>query len=264
MAQKPRTIHPGDTQDERLAALPLSAAYTYAYLPTVLDDEGRAKDQPAVFNGYLWPLRVDEHGTDAMVRDIAALVEAGLLCRYSVGDDEYVHDPRWRSRQKIARPVASTLPACPVHDKTVDDVVAETLTKVTEQVNAFLGAAAANIDETRIRDSVARIVEDVTFLIDPEKAAAYGQKVRGLFARASQRGRDAGGSGAEVSDAEVWDAEVSDAEVSDAAVPDRPGDGSSDSAGGWRTRRPRGVTGERPHDRGSAWEETTDQPPPAP
>jgi hypothetical protein len=57
MAQKSRTIHPADAQDERLANLPLSAAYTYAYLPTILDDEGRAKDQPSVFNGYLWPLR---------------------------------------------------------------------------------------------------------------------------------------------------------------------------------------------------------------
>ena len=26
-----------------------------------LDDEGRAKDQPAVLNGYLWPLRADAH-----------------------------------------------------------------------------------------------------------------------------------------------------------------------------------------------------------
>jgi hypothetical protein len=181
MTQKPRTIHPGDTQEERLARLPLSAAYTYAYLPTVLDDEGRAKDQPAVFNGFLWPLRAEEHGIDTMARDIAALVEAGLLCRYSVGENDYLHDPNWKSRQKIARPIPSTLPGCPMHDKSIDEVVAETLTKVSEQINAFLGTAAASIDETRIRDGVARIVEDVTFLIDPEKAAAYGQKVRGLF-----------------------------------------------------------------------------------
>src|SRR5205823_14840453 len=90
MAQKSRTIHPADAQDERLANLPLSAAYTYAYLPTILDDEGRAKNQPSVFNGYLWPLRADTHTTDAMISDIGALVGAGLLCRYSVGGQDYL------------------------------------------------------------------------------------------------------------------------------------------------------------------------------
>jgi hypothetical protein len=183
MAQKSRTIHPADAQDERLANLPLSAAYTYAYLPTILDDEGRAKDQPSVFNGYLWPLRADAHTTDAMISDIGALVEAGLLCRYSVGGQDYLHDPAWKGRQKTARPIPSTLPGCPTHDKTFDEVIADTLHKVSEQVNAFFGTAATGLDEAKIRDSVARIVEDVTILVDPEKASSYGQKVRGFFTK---------------------------------------------------------------------------------
>jgi hypothetical protein len=183
MMQKPRTIHPNDAQDERLAQLPLSAAYTYAYLPTVLDDEGRRKDQPAVLNGYLWPLRAEQHPIAAMVSDIDVLVESGLVCRYAVDGQDYLHDPRWRSRQKIARPVPSTLPGCPTHDRTFDDVLAETLSKVSEQVGGFVGAAKTNIDEAKIRDAAARIVEDVAFLVDPQKAASYGQKVRGLFTK---------------------------------------------------------------------------------
>jgi hypothetical protein len=183
MAQKSRTIHPADAQDERLANLPLSAAYTYAYLPTILDDEGRAKDQPSVFNGYLWPLRADAHTTDAMISDISALVEAGLLCRYSAGGQDYLHDPAWKAHQKIARPIPSTLPRCPTHDKTFDEVIADTLHKVSEQVNAFFGTAATGLDEAKIRDSVARIVEDVTLLVDPEKAASYRQKVRGFLTK---------------------------------------------------------------------------------
>jgi hypothetical protein len=200
MAQKSRTIHPADAQDERLANLPLSAAYTYAYLPTILDDDGRAKDQPSVFNGYLWPLRADAHTTDAMISDISALVEAGLLCRYSAGGQDYLHDPAWKGRQKIARPIRSALPGCPTHDKTFDEVIAETLHKVSEQVNAFFGTAATGFDEAKIRDSVARIVEDVTFLVDPEKAASYGQKVRGFFTKTippagELSASDAGGNG---------------------------------------------------------------------
>jgi hypothetical protein len=204
MTQKPRTVHPDDAQDERLATLPLSAAYTYAYLPTVLDDEGRGKDLPAVFNGYLWPLRADEHPTAAMVSDLDALVGAGLLCRYSVEEHDYLHDPRWRARQKTSRPVPSTLPGCPVHDKRFEDVVAETLNRASEQVRTFVGTAATNIDEAKIRDSVARIVEDVTFLVDPEKAASYGQKVRGFFTKTNRPAGESGTPGTSTNGKNVW------------------------------------------------------------
>ena len=197
MPQKPRTVHPGDAQDERLAALPLSAAYTYAHLPTVLDDEGRAKDQPAVLNGYLWPLRADAHPTDAMEADLAGLVAAGLLCRYEVTGLAYLHDPNWKARHKVARPMPSTLPPCPAHDRAFDEAVGETLGRFAEQVNAFVGGkmGGVHIDETKVRDTFARVVEDVTYLLDPEKAAAYGQKVRAMFTRGPDEPGDDGPAG---------------------------------------------------------------------
>lgn len=194
MPQKLRSIHPDDAQDERLAALPLAAAHTYAYLPTVLDDEGRAKDQPAVLNGYLWPLRADDHPTAAMETDLAALAEAGLICRYSVHKRPYLHDPRWRSRHKLMRPLHSTLPPCPEHDKTFDEAVTETVGRFADQVSAAVGTAASHLDQKRIQDSVARLVEDVTYLVDPEKAVANGQKVRNLFNRTRTEGDDAADS----------------------------------------------------------------------
>jgi hypothetical protein len=187
MTQQPRTVQPTDAQDERLAAVPLSAAYTYAYLPTVLDDAGRVKDQPAVLNGYLWPLRADEHPTSAMADDLTALVDAGVLCRYGVDDTSYLHDPSWKRRQQLSR-VTSELPPCPEHDKVFDDAVADTLGKVSEQVNAILGGAAG-VDESQLRDTVGRLVEDVTFMIDPDKASTFGQKVREFLGEPS-RGSD--------------------------------------------------------------------------
>ncbi len=183
MAQKLRSIHPDDAQDERLAALPLETAHTYAYLPTVLDDEGRAKDQPAVLNGYLWPLRADDHPTPAMESDLATLTGAGLLCRYEVAGRPYLHDPRWKMRHKLIRPAPSTLPPCPEHEKSFDEAVTETLGRFAEQMNSVVEVAASHIDQRRIGDSVARLVEDVTYLVDPEKAVANGQKVRKMFSR---------------------------------------------------------------------------------
>lgn len=180
MVHSSRTIDPSDPQDDRVAALSLTAAYTYAYLPTVLDDEGRAKDQPAVFNGHLWPLRADAHPTAAMADDLGELESAGLLCRYVVEGHEYVHDPEWKRRQKIDRPVRSELPRCPVHHSPLDDFAA-TLGRVPGQVGSALGDAASRFDATRVGDAVSRLVETAAFPVDPAKAAGYGQRIRDAF-----------------------------------------------------------------------------------
>ncbi|WP_028984980.1 hypothetical protein [Sporichthya polymorpha] len=192
MPQKPRSIHPDDAQDERLAALDLETAFTYAYLPTVLDDEGRAKDAPAVLNGFLWPLRADAHPTAAMERDLAALDEAGLVCRYEVAGRPYLHDPRWKTRHKLVRPTPSTLPPCPEHEKSFDEVVTETVGRIAEGVTAAVEVAGSRIDQKRISDSLARLVEDVTYLVDPEKAVVNGQKVRKMFQRKNGEVEDTG------------------------------------------------------------------------
>ncbi|HEY2832357.1 MAG TPA: hypothetical protein VGJ14_08040 [Sporichthyaceae bacterium] len=185
MPEKIRSVHLEDVRDDHLAALSISAALTRAYLPTVLDDEGRAKDQPAVLNGQLWPLRAEEHPTAAMDADLAALTEAGVLCRYRVGEQALLHDPSWKERQKPSRALASALPPCPLHDRSFDEAIAETMSRFTEQVNTFVGAATSRIDSRRIEDSVTRLVEDITYLMDPEKAAARGQKVRKIFEKLS-------------------------------------------------------------------------------
>lgn len=219
MAQKPRTVHPDDAQDERLAQVPLTAAYTYVYLPTVLDDEGRMKDQPAVLNGYLWPLRADEHPTSAMAADLQALVDAGLMCRYTIEGKSYLHDPAWRSRQRPARPEPSDLPPCPTHETPFEDAMAETFSRLSEQVNHFFGAAASRVDQARFRDTVARLVEDVTFPVDPEKATEYGRKVREFLGGAAEPadeppaatwpGGDAGPDRVDAADEAEW-SEVTD------------------------------------------------------
>jgi hypothetical protein len=178
MAHSPRTIQPGDVQDERVARLPLTAAYTWAYLPTVLDDEGRAVDNAAVINGRLWALRFDEHPTPAMAGDLDALATEGLICRYAVDGQSYLHDPAWRRRHRLVRPEKSALPRCPVHDSGIREFVGDTVASVQDQVSSILGGAVTNAGTTRVRDTVARIVEDVTFPVDPAKASAYGQRIR--------------------------------------------------------------------------------------
>jgi hypothetical protein len=190
MAHSPRTIQSGDVQDERVARLSLAAAYTWAYLPTVLDDDGRAVDNAAVVNGRLWALRFDEHPTTAMADDLEALATEGLICRYAVDGQSYLHDPAWRRRQRLVRPVKSALPRCPVHDSGIREFVGDTLTSVQDQVSSILGGAATSAGTTKVRDTVARLVEDVTFPVDPSKAAAYGQRIRDFLGGSPARPGD--------------------------------------------------------------------------
>lgn len=190
MAHSPRTIQPGDVQDERVARLPLTAAYTWAYLPTALDDDGRAVDNAAVVNGRLWALRFDEHPTDAMAADLEALATEGLVCRYAVDGQSYLHDPAWRRRQRLVRPEKSALPRCPVHDSGIREFVGDTINSVQDQVSSILGGAVTSAGTTKVRDTVARMVEDVTFPVDPSRATAYGQRIRDLLGGAPARHDD--------------------------------------------------------------------------
>jgi hypothetical protein len=102
-----------------------------------------------------------------------------------VGDQAVLHDPNWKERQKPSRANASVLAPCPQHDRSFDEAFVETMSRFTEQVNSFVGAAASRIDSKRVEDSVTRLVEDISYLMDPEKAAAKGQKVRKIFEKLS-------------------------------------------------------------------------------
>jgi hypothetical protein len=111
-----RTIKPEAFVSESLAAVSLTAERTFFGLLTQADDQGRHRDHAAIIAGQLWVLR-PEHTPGAVEQDLAQLADAGLICRYKgPGDKRYLHIVTWRQHQKINRPSASRLPACPHHD----------------------------------------------------------------------------------------------------------------------------------------------------
>ncbi|WP_157553343.1 hypothetical protein [Jiangella gansuensis] len=263
MAQSPRTIQAGDIQDERVAGLPLTAAYTYAYLPAVLDDDGRAVDQPAVLNGMLWPLRIDEHPAAFMAADLTALADAGLICRYTVEGRDYLHDPAWRRRQRPVRPERSVLPRCPTHESGLRELVGDTLSSVSDQVGSVIGGAAANVGQSRVRDAMARIVEDVTFPVDPEKAASYGQRVReflsGGDATQEPERRDASGRSEPLPAAGTASVETPpDDDSGDDGAGAAPGDGDRDRDAASPADGAPGAS----RAEGDVWRKVTDDPTP--
>jgi hypothetical protein len=113
-----RTIKPEAFVSESLAAVSLTAERTFFGLLTQADDQGRHRDHAAIIAGQLWVLR-PEHTPGDVEQDLAQLADAGLICRYKgPGDKRYLHIVTWRQHQKINRPSASRLPACPHHDTT--------------------------------------------------------------------------------------------------------------------------------------------------
>ncbi|WP_369151524.1 hypothetical protein [Streptomyces sp. R17] len=111
-----RTIKPEAFVSESLAAVTLTAERTFFGLLTQADDQGRHRDHAAIIAGQLWVLR-PEHTPADVEKDLAQLADTGLICRYKGPDDKrYLHIVTWRQHQKINRPSASRLPACPHHD----------------------------------------------------------------------------------------------------------------------------------------------------
>ena len=111
-----RTIKPEAFQSDTLSGLSVESERTFLALLTQADDVGRFRDQPAVLNGAIWPLRPD-HTVRDMEYDLSELVRVGIGCRYEVGDRKYMHIPSFLDHQRINRPTASKIPACPVHDQ---------------------------------------------------------------------------------------------------------------------------------------------------
>jgi hypothetical protein len=106
-----RSVHPAITEDEALAGVSAYAERTFVRLWTVLDDDGRAKDNALLLVAQLYPL--DQKMTAERVeRDLCELAQATLLERYEVDGKRYLRakPEAWSRYQKPRRKVASKLP----------------------------------------------------------------------------------------------------------------------------------------------------------
>jgi hypothetical protein len=112
-----RSVHPDICEDDVLASVSAYAERTFVRLWTVLDDEGRTKDNPRLLAAQLYPL----HDRVDVDRDLAELAEAGLIQRYEVDGKRYLcaKPEAWARYQKPRRKVASKLPPSPSPDNVV-------------------------------------------------------------------------------------------------------------------------------------------------
>jgi hypothetical protein len=115
-----RTIKPDAFASYSLARVPREVRWTFAGIWTYCDDDGRARDDVRLIKAALYPLD-DDVTLDILTADLDALELVGCICRYVVGNRQYLHVPRW-DHQKINRPTASKIPECPFdHEDSVSE-----------------------------------------------------------------------------------------------------------------------------------------------
>lgn len=110
-----RTIKPEAFQSESLGNVSLGAERTFFGMWTIADDQGRHRDQAAVINGALWPLRPG-HTPEDLELELKELEAQACVCRY-VGCDgkRYLHVVNW-DHQKIDHPSKPRQPPCLEHE----------------------------------------------------------------------------------------------------------------------------------------------------
>ena len=114
MAQK-RMLSKSFFSSHTIAALPLSARYTFTGLWCYCDDQGRAEDDVLLIKAAVWPL--DRGYTEGKIaKDLLAIEAAGLICRYQVNGFPLLHCPSWHEHQKLSHPATPRLPPCDLHE----------------------------------------------------------------------------------------------------------------------------------------------------
>lgn len=104
-----RSVKPELCTSETMAEVSAEAERTFVRLWTHCDDEGRCKDNPKLLKAALFPLH-----DDVTVADVNAhlweLSDRGLIVRYSVNGETFLHVPSWHDHQKPQKRQPSKLP----------------------------------------------------------------------------------------------------------------------------------------------------------
>lgn len=110
-----RMVSPGLLTSSDLQGLPLRARFAFVALWMYLDDRGRGKDSALLIRAHTWPLdpRISEKQVD---KDLDAMVERTLVCRYVLSERRYLHCPSWDMHQKVSHPTPSVIPPCEQHE----------------------------------------------------------------------------------------------------------------------------------------------------
>lgn len=120
-----RSVKPELRRDLTVAEWPRERRYAWVLLWGYLDDCGRGLDDLRLLVADLFPLDRDvtERKLDTWLDQMTADTVHGRapLCRYEVDGRRYLHAPKWGKSQRVSHPQDSTIPSCPIHERSPSD-----------------------------------------------------------------------------------------------------------------------------------------------
>jgi len=109
-----RSIKPELLRQPELALVSPAAISLYVGLMPHCDDYGHYRHHPRLIKADVYPMHPSTGVGEGQIEVwVDELLDAGLLCRYVVGERMYLHYPNWLEIQKVDKPSASLIPACP-------------------------------------------------------------------------------------------------------------------------------------------------------
>lgn len=182
-----RSVKPELCTSETMAEVSAVAERTFVRLWTHCDDEGRCKDNPKLLKAALFPLH-----DDVTVADVDAhlweLSDRGLIVRYSVAGDPFLHVPSWHDHQKPQKRQPSKLPAPDSADEQAIQHQSRTTTRP-------LPEGSGPVVEGRVEGEVVGAVEgdpasctspQLSVVAEPLDDAAVEVEVRKAIGRAAR------------------------------------------------------------------------------
>lgn len=96
-----------------MASLSAELERTFVRLWTHCDDEGRCEDRIKLLKAALYPLH-DDITPESLHQEMTSLQRAGVIIRYSEGENRYIQVVSWGEYQHPQKPRPSKYPAPPV------------------------------------------------------------------------------------------------------------------------------------------------------
>ena len=105
-----RMIESNLGESKSLAAVSLEAETVFVHALTVADDQGRLEGEPFMLRCKLFPRR-RELDLDLFYQWVEELVSEGVLHRYEVDGEPFLHFPKWGDFQRLRKPGEDRLPS---------------------------------------------------------------------------------------------------------------------------------------------------------
>jgi len=167
-----RTIQPNFARSPSMSRVTRDARLMFVLLWTIVDDEGRCHDDPALLADVLYPHDFDVERHLPVWLD--ELEGEGCVERYAVDGVDYLRIVHWHQHQHIDHPTASLLPPSP-HERMSASRLRETSRRIR-------GPRRKGVPDQRLAEVSAAIRESMDFsepvVVTPELILEHLERLR--------------------------------------------------------------------------------------